>query len=1162
MIFSSGIFNVFADDDPPAPPDPPETKTIEGTVYQYEYGKSQSTATAKGGIQVSVAMKSGSKNYTSGNDGKFSATLTDEEATETGKHAWNIAKNADHAAASGTLTENESGKLYVEERYVPKASDWDYVPSENVINGVIRCAGTYAIKGTGTNKLSKTLDGEASSTINVNINANGDIDSFYVYPSGADISSKVLSGQKAVIDDKGPVIGSVTTTAADGSTYVKTHGIYSKTKAGIIVRAEISEPGCGLDKVYIVGKKGGTTTTYDTVKVTGQQDSYKAEIALPDEETIMDARVMYLVAIDKFGNRSTETLIAQTQAASSVTLELIAPTITHTVTPDPNEKGWYKSLPTITANVTDPLSGLASVKIYQGNTLLKEVSYDDKETEEKTISAAAVSASSPTGAHTIRIVATDNAGNEAEDSFQIKLDLGAPKVTITGAENGAYYAAVPEVVINEDEAYYSADGNVITASVTRAGSSDVKNFTASAKNKLVIPAEAFNDNGRYTVTANATDAAGNKAETKSITFIKDSTAPTLTLAATKDPNKHGWYNALPSVKTTAQDGLSGLSELTLMEGSRKLADKSYPAETVSLQQLTGKSFIDTPSETGEYTFSATATDHSGNSSSKTIKLKIDLVAPILSASGVTSGTHYSKSPTINISLDEKYYKDKASYIRYAVSRDGKEIVNKTFNGVNGATVPAGTFSKDGHYVVTINAADAAGNTAKSLKYSFTKDATAPVVKLSGAANGRFYNKAQTITLEVVEANYKTDTVKTSINRKLGNKSNTSSFPWSNKGVRSTSTKRFAESGTYTIKASATDKAGNSSGEKKLTFSVDTKAPVIKISGVQKDKVYKFGEAVSPKVDVTDDFPDKKTIVYTKAGKTVTNPSFGEVKENDGQYTLTVTATDKAGNTSRQSLNFTINRFGSFFTYDNNIKELNKKAVQNVDTDLVITEKNVSKVKKSDMLVSLDGKTSAAEARTDSNETGAEKTYKHIFAKSNFDNEGAYEINVVSKDEAGNEMESKDDAGKIRFYVDRTPPSISISGIDPKGNVGETVSLTVNVNETLTGVESLTATVNDEERDLTRNDDGTYTLTVGEGMRQKIYISATDKAGNSGTAEDTISVSTSSTSLFLNRYGIVLGIIALLAIIGCIVLILLLRSRNRDDDDYYDEQQQYEQYRQQ
>lgn len=1176
MIMSASAPMAYATDgDPTSPPgneqggqgggeqgdpeDPPHVDhVLAGTVKLLKYGQSESSAVATDKYEVVINAKDATLKPEIGSDGKFSITVPLENEKENGKYTWTVSATDETHPASGTLEAGKNETLIITERYVPSASDFEFTETGRIKNGFLEGPGDYVIKPSAQGaKLSKQLDAGSASTITVHVDETGNIEPFYVWLD--DLCSKKLTGQTTKVDDGAPVIQSVTTESADPGTFVKVHGIYSKQEAKILLKTVIKESGAGLASVYLVGEKNGQTRRYDPTAVTGQQGQYTAEIGLPEGLETLDAEVIRIVAVDAFGHESEKVLIAQTEEGSSVTLEEIEPEVyglkvagteydlDNAEDMQALSKKWFTSAPSIEVKARDTLSGLSEISLLEGETVLDSETISEKEQGEKTLSATARESGSSTGSYSFTVKAKDNAGNETEKTFSFRIDSVKPVLSFSGITEGSFVKDAPTLTVNENESYSSESDNRITVTIETLKGDDPVVLTFDGTNKAVIGPENFSASDNYIVRMDAVDAAGNHADQKTVSFCKDSVDPDITLNIIGKANDRGWYKKIPKLEATAQDVLSGLESFAVYRDGETL-ESLDPKGSVELKTISRDASIEEESSDGSYTFEAKASDRAGNRISKDVRIKIDTVAPVVSAEGVEKDRHYRSVPTITISQKEKYYNADGAYIRYHITRDNRVDVGAgTIRGEKEATIPSHYFKEDGEYAVSINAEDAAGNESNEIILEFIKDSTAPVISLSGVTDGKYYNKPQTVTLKVIERFFKTNDVKVTATRTLGGNTATLSFPWTNKGETSLSSKTFSETGTYKITASAEDKAGNRANTKTLTFTVDTKAPEISITGVTDGAVYTYGQGVSPKVDIKDDYLDSKSIVYTKGGVPISNPSFEQIKENDGLYTLTVTATDKAGNTTRKQVSFTINRFGSYYEYNDAIRNLMGKAVQHVDENLIITEHNVSVVEKMDKKVYRDSKLVDNSAKTQHADAGTEQLYRHIFGPENFEEEGAYTINVISKDAAGNEMDSQDENGQITFYVDRTAPTITVEGIDPKGVKAETADVIIRTSDTLTGVKEVAASVDGQEQDLVQNEDGTCSFTLGKGMRQEVRVSATDGAGNEEIYETTASVSPSGASLFLNRFGKWLGIGAagLAAVAG---LIILLGKRRKKDDE--------------
>ena len=1349
-----------------------EQKTIDGAdiTFTGEWEVSEITYSIQGillmgstplkGEDVNIELDSGEMALTTDNEGRFSFSFAStEDISEDNTYKWNVKATEEHHGAAGTLEGSSSeetpadNRLTVDERRTPSADDYEFCASDSVkeSNGQIwvKEPGNYRIKGTGTKKLTETLDGDPSAEIEITVSEDGEISPFYVYDNN--LCSKVLTGQKVKIDTDAPEILSVTISAANGKTKVKEHGVYSKEKAEIIVETNIKED-CGLKEVYLlVYDSDGNKTRYDVVRTIENGKKYEVAIGLPEEETLMDARLAKLVAVDSFGRKSNEVLIAQSEDGSRVTLEQIAPTISVSDTGNKSEYGWYSELPAISATASDAHSGLAALRI-KGNGVDISEEYTGKVNDEKTVSGtASFTDESENGTYKYDAEAEDNAGNIATKTISVKIDLTAPKIDAEGIKNGGYYAEAPEITVTEDEAYYSEEGNRITVTVNKNGAESY-NKTFTGKDSVTLDTSIFSEDAKYELKIKAKDAADNESETKTFRFVKDSSAPAVKKTVTGKKSEFGWYSELPKLSVSAEDQLSGLKNL-ILSGHGASAEDSYPENTFDAQTVSMSAKIDEVSKSGSYTYDINAENNAGVSAEDSIKVKIDLKKPSISADGVENGGYYSEAPEITLNENEQYSDEKGNRIFVKVRKDGRNVYDKTFekkdtvklskelfkddasyeleikakdaadnesatriykfikdqtgphteithNGevnkygwlnkiptvkasakdsLSGLTdlaiiqddrddpeieksykgtfeekslstkadlskisengkykftvkakdragntgtssirlkidtvapelkgsgiksdahyitvpaftlnekeqhydkkgsfikykirkkgsdntlsvirrktdnveIPSSSYRGDGIYTVTAYAKDAAGNKSNVVKRTFVKDATAPVISISGANEGAFYNKPVSISVRVREHNYATDKVTVGVTRKLGNGSESIGFPWKNQGEDSVNSRTLSTTGTYTVTASAVDKAGNRSQKRSLSFTVDTQAPVITINGVTDGAVYTYDQPVNPSATVTDDYLASKSISYTKAGETLTDPSFEQIKENDGLYTMTVTATDKAGNTSTKQVTFTVNRFGSHFIYDDNIKDLMGKAVKEVGGDLVITEKNLSRVTKTENRISRDGSSVDGSVKTSESGEKGDYTYRHIFEKGSFDEEGAYEINVISKDEDGNEMESREENGKILFYVDRTEPTLTVEGIDPKGIKGSQATITVKAGDLLTGISDVKATVDGNEVNLTEGEDS-MSFTVGEGMQQDVRVTATDNAGNEAVYEDSVSVSESAAKLWLNRFGkYLLGGTGALALLGGGAF--LIGKRRKDDDDEEEEE---------
>ena len=202
------------------------------------------------------------------------------------------------------------------------------------------------------------------------------------------------------------------------------------------------------------------------------------------------------------------------------------------------------------------------------------------------------------GTYTLSIKAYDESGNVGENIKVITIkDETAPIITIN--KDVEEYTKGQSISIN-----YSISDNV-----------GVNTVQASLNDKAIEITElngnlVFNDleEGEYTLKIQASDAENNKAEESykfKVITPKDTTAPQLNVSYTKDImlNQNG------SIKITATDETE-LDRVELYLGDTKLElneDNSYTY---------------TPTEVGEFTFTAKAYDKAGNCATLTFKINV------------------------------------------------------------------------------------------------------------------------------------------------------------------------------------------------------------------------------------------------------------------------------------------------------------------------------------------------------------------------------------------------------------------------------------------------------------------------------------------------------------------------------------------------------------
>ena len=371
--------------------------------------------------------------------------------------------------------------------------------------------------------------------------------------------------------------------------------------------------------------------------------------------------------------------------------------------------------------------------------------------------------------------------------------------------------------------------NVLTLTGTAEANSTVKVYdgatllgsaTANGSGAWSFTTAALS-NGAHSLTATATDAAGNTgAASSALSVTVDAVAP---VAPT--------ITSFSTDSGTVGDGITNDSTPTLTGTAEANSTvKVYDGATLlgtALANGTGAWTYTTAALTnGAHSLTATATDAAGNTgaASTALSVTVDAVAPVAPTiasfspdsgtvgDGITNAKHVTLTGTAEANSTVKVY-------------DGATLLGSaTANGSGAWSFTTGALSNAIHSL-TATATDAAGNTgAASTALSVTVDTTAPVAPSiasfstdSGVVGDHITND-NTLTLTgTAEAN---STVKVYDGATLlGSATANGSGAWSY-------TTAALSNGAHSLTATATDAAGNTGvASTALSVTIDTTAPV-------------------------------------------------------------------------------------------------------------------------------------------------------------------------------------------------------------------------------------------------------------------------------------------------------------------------------------------------
>lgn len=608
---------------------------------------------------------------------------------------------------------------------------------------------------------------------------------------------------------------------------------------------------------------------------------------------------------------------------------------------------------------------------------------------------------------------------------------------------------------------------------------------------------------------------------------------------------------------------------------------------------------------------ACAADRADNEgTAQAIPLQIDVTAPSISVSwdlnDPANGRYYNATRTATVTITDRNFDPNRTELSItntdgAPASIGGWTVSQDMGVSDSASaVCQVSFPEDGDYTFTLNAVDLAGNsTAYGQTDEFTIDKTAPVITVAydnnDARHGNYYKESRTAAVTINEHNFDAASVQTAITASLEGQgiAAPSLGGFSGSGDVHTATVVYDADGEYTFDIQYTDLAGNTAQEYIPDhFTVDLTAPQVNIFDIVDQSANR--DRVAPGVEYTDINYDPEGVEITltgansgdanvessisaiENGQRIQYSDFARTEEMDDLYTLTAKITDLAGNLTEKAVRFSVNRYGSVFVLDEASHEWLHQGgaayrYANQETEIGVMEINVDEIDAYSIAVDRDGELknleegSEFEVEKTRNEAAWRVNYYHIKAE-NFAEEGNYDVTITSRDKAANQVNNQtvkksDGALPIEFTIDKTAPTVVVSGIENGGRyMADSRNMMLDVKDNL-ALDTVSITVGDGEPEIIRAEelreaDGIISRPISSSDRyQTVRITAADAAGNvlgqeaPGDEGVDIILSVLVTSnimiqFFMNKplfYGTIIGLLALLVLI----LILIKRKRRQD-----------------
>ncbi|WP_197901499.1 Ig-like domain-containing protein [Salmonella enterica] len=570
--------------------------------------------------------------------------------------------------------------------------------------------------------------------------------------------------------------------------------------------------------------------------------------------------------------------------------------------------------------LTGTAAPYSTVKLYIDGALIAEVRTNKDGRWEYTLKA---DQGLVDGDHRITASVEDIAGNIAHsDPFLISVDtaISIPIVSLSPDSDSGIADDNLTNIVKPTLHLKDIDPDIISVQV----------WDAMSDTQIGVATQQPDGSWAYTFTSDLTeglhqvyvkveDIAGNKANSAVFDFTIDTTVstPVISLLSKDDTGVTGDNLTNINKPGFAISGVDADAHRVVVQVMH-----NGVSEEIELSHLNG-SWLFTPGNTwadGSYTLTVKVEDKAGNTSySAPLTVVIDTQIAIdgvelVNDSGVKGD---------NMTNDDR------PHFRVTVPTDVNEVRLSIDGGnswVQATPGVAGSWEyiwptdlADGQYTLTVEATDKAGNTVtKTIDFAVDTTLSVPVIVLNsaddtGVQGDNMTNRTQpTFALQHIDD----DAVRVTVSVEHGGVTTTFDATKGTGGWTFTPTWAWAD-GDYTLSVSVEDKAGNTSHSASLTVTVDTQIAINNIelvndSGIPDDNLT---NNVRPHFQVT--VPTDVNVVRLSidGGKTWFNATQSATPGAwdyiwpddvaDGGYTLTVEATDKAGNKTTQELDFTI-----------------------------------------------------------------------------------------------------------------------------------------------------------------------------------------------------------------------------------------------------------------
>lgn len=674
------------------------------------------------------------------------------------------------------------------------------------------------------------------------------------------------------------------------------------------------------------------------------------------------------------------------------------------------------------------------------------------------------------GAYTITVVARDWAGNEATQSadsaqegytVNFVVDKSNPILSVSGVANQYSTRNQVEVVFESKDRNHDFEQYWIN--VTRSDiDGEIESFLLKGNTTSVYDVESgwstngsdtvgqneytsqrklsFNKEGIYQITVGGKDCAGNTATEKSIIFTIDRTAPIISNVTYSNSKgflteKHQSIYSKEAIllEFAVSDAMVGVNDKKIYVTVGNAAEINettalYPAH----KSLGNRYYVYIPTDLMVEEFTGTITiwaqDLLQNESNvQSSNIVYTIAKPYIQ---MNCDVDYNKWMSKDVTFQTNVTDDTAGLKQIVYKVNGEIVkkvvfVNQTQTYQYNVTA-SDSASKVTGYSVIVEATNNCGVT-QTVKKQVYIDKEKPKVQLSDIKSGMYYKDNQTFTTNVEDVSYKNTKTVYYVTRTLDGKTTAMSLgTFRSKKYEDHCTRKLLREGRYRIYAITTDGAGNKQKSNTLSFVIDKTAPMLSITGVSDGAM--SGRAVTIQMECVESFYttneveikvkkeiDGKTTASEITGfpKNAKKATMSKTFNEDGTYTVTMNAKDRAGNVAQtKTVTFSVDVTEPVIRINGTDNYQLWGEAANIQFVIEESYYTGNQVTITGTRTDIDGIKHHVELPQMMN-NGKISNFHQLFEE-----DGFYEILVTAQDKAGN----KDSKG-IHFTIDQTKPEI-------------------------------------------------------------------------------------------------------------------------------------------